>query len=250
MTLSMCEEFTTVGDHVTERGLRRDFQVRLEGDRLDVEKYLEVITTFQDLVSIGTNRTATFEEFRFHHRDIVSERGEETLSVPIAYYAQWSNWETREPTPPNPHDLLFTLAGLGGVEAIQRWCSVALRHRGALGRVMATRYRSSRFVSDKLLNRAAALEALDRDTHNQDDRSFKQRMLRLAALAGDRFLDAIDDAESWATRFKDARVAAAHHSDRHADDAGHLDYYLAEVAYFLFVCCFLRLIEANDVGDG
>jgi hypothetical protein len=117
---------------------------------------------------------------------------------------------------------------------------------GALGRVMATRYRSSRFVSDKLLNRAAALEALDRDTHSQDDLSFKQRMLRLAALAGDRFLDAIDDAESWATRFKDARVAAAHHSDRHADDAGHLDYYLAEVAYFLFVCCFLRLIEAND----
>lgn len=247
MTLSLCEQVTVVGDRVTERGLRRDFNVRLEGELSELEEYLRVITTFQDLVSVGTDRTSTFEEFKFHHPDIVHERSDrEPFSVPIDFYAQWSNWETRQPKTLHPHQLLFSLADLGGDDAIRRWCALALDHRGTVARLMATRYRSGGYVSDKLLNRAAALEALDRDTHDQDDIHFRERMLRLGALAGDPFTKAIGDVDRWAKRLKNARVAAAHHSNRHPAEAGRLDYYLAETAYYLFVLCFLRHIEAND----
>lgn len=247
MTLSLCEQVHVAGDRVTERGLHRDFVVRLAGERRELDDYLHVIATFQDLVSIGTGKTSTFEEFLFHHPDVVHEReGREPFSLPIAFFAQWSNWETREPGSVDRHGLLFSLSQLGGDEVIKRWCTFALEHRGTIARVMATRYRAGGYVSDRLLNRAAALEALDRDTNGQDDIPFRQRMLRLAELAGAPFTDVIVDVDGWATRFKEARVAAAHHSNRHPAEAGHLDFFLGDTSYFLFVLCLLRHISADD----
>ena len=246
MTLSLCEEIVMVGDRVTEAGLNRDVRVRLEGKQQDLEDYLKVLAIFQDLVSIGTGRTSTFEAFSFHHPGVVHELPDGAeYPVKIEFYAQWVNWETRKPGSVGLHNVLFNLADLGGEPAVQRWIRFALDHQGTIARVMGTRYRTGGYVSDRLLNRAAALEALDRDTHGQDDEWFKDRMLRLADLAGSPFGDAVGDVDRWASRFKKARVAAAHHSNRHPAEASHLDYYLSEVAYYLFVLCLLRHIGAD-----
>lgn len=247
MTLSLCEEIVMVGDRVTEAGLNRDVRVRLEGKQQDLQDYLRILTIFQDLVSIGTGRTSTFEAFSFHHPEVVHELRDGTdYPVTIEFFAQWVNWETRMPGSVGLHDVLFNLTDLGGEPAVQRWIRFALDHQGTIARVMGTRYRTGGYVSDRLLNRAAALEALDRDTHGQDDESFKNRMLRLATIAGSPFGDAVGDVDRWASRFKKARIAAAHHSNRHPAEAGHLDYYLSEVAYYLFVLCLLRHIGADD----
>jgi hypothetical protein len=236
MTLSLSERIGTVGDGVTESGLRRDFNVEVKGSRREIEDYVEVAIAFQQLVSFGVSRSSTFEELNFHHPDITR---------PVGFYAQWLNWETRDPQPPGPNDRLFNLAELGGTDGIHRWCALADAHRGTITRVMATRIRAGGYASDKLLNRAAGLEAFDRDTHGQDDIYFVKRMKRLAALAGEPFLDAIGDVATWATRFKAARNAAAHHINGRPAKANHADFFLAEVAYYLFVLCVLRHVQAT-----
>lgn len=54
------------------------------------------------------------------------------------------------------------------------------------------------------------------------------------------------EVQRWAIRFRDARVAAAHDSNRHPAEARESDDYFAETGYFLFVLCMLLHIEADD----
>ena len=63
MKLVLRETFGIVGNSVTGRGFERDFRVRLTGDRLELTEYIDVVSTFQALVSMGTGRSATIEEF-------------------------------------------------------------------------------------------------------------------------------------------------------------------------------------------
>lgn len=237
MSLTLGERFNVFGDGVTERGLRRDFTVRIAGIRNDIDEYLAVATAFQHLVSLGVGRSSTFEELAFRHPDI---------SRHIGFHTQWLNWETRDVRPPKTHDVLFDIEEFGGDDAIHRWCAFAETHRGVVSRVMATRIRAGGYVSDRLLNRAAALEALDRDTHSCDDIYFVDRMKRAAALAGDPFLNVIGNVDSWAKRFKNARNAAAHQVNGRPPKANHSDFFLAEIAYYLFVLCLLRHVQATD----
>jgi hypothetical protein len=60
-------------------------------------------------------------------------------------------------------------------------------HRSGLGRVAGTLYSNGMFMSDRLLNCAAAVEALDRLRTGYENSRFKTRLNRCAALAGKPF---------------------------------------------------------------
>lgn len=124
---------------------------------------------------------------------------------------------------------------------LQRWLDGAERHRSTLGRVMATRYSRHMYLSDRLLNRAAALEAFDRVETQYVQSNFSTRIRRCAELAGDPFRDLVGDVDWWIDTFRDDRDDVAHHFGRRPRDEFSAQLYLAESAYCLFVLCMMRV---------
>lgn len=240
MSLVLSEGVSMSGDRIAGRAVERDFFARLSGKRQDLQEYVDVASDLQDLVSIGTAKTAAFEELSFFHPDVERElTSGERFPIAIDYFAQWATTESRDPKI-DRFRLLFFLNDLGGAEFFALWAPVARAHRSSLGRVMGTRYRKGLFASDRLLNRAAALEAFDRVREGAGRAVFRQRMARCASLAGDTFEQLVGNVPRWIDAFKNERDAIAHHADRHPAEAGEVDYYLADSAYFLFVLCMLR----------
>lgn len=245
MRLRLREVVSLAGDRIADRSVQRDFSADIEGERQDISAYLEVAGDLQDLVSMGTDRTASFEALSFFHPDITRKLRDYAYQMPIDFLAQWATGETRRPEPLLSHDLLFTLPQLGGTDFLPRWFRVAERYRLSLGRVMGTRYRSRMFASDRLLNRAAALEAFNRSRSGSMDSRFRTRMERLANSAGPLFAALVGDVHTWSTRFKAIRDTIAHNSDQPVDEA-EVDHYLGDAAYYLFLICLLREAEAPD----
>lgn len=247
-TLTLSETVRVTGDRVTRRGLDRSFTATITGQRAPLQEYLHKISALQDLVSMGLGRTATFEEFTFHHPDIVQSLPDGTTrDVRVRLRAEWSNWETRDPESPKHHERLFSLVDLGGDEPVRKWLDFCSQHRISVARIMSTRYRSPGLASDRLMNRAAALEALHRDITGKNVK-FETRILDLATLAGEPFRRQIPDVAEWCSKLKTARDAIAHQFSRDPSQAGPADLWLAETAYYLFVNCALREISAGDAA--
>lgn len=135
---------------------------------------------------------------------------------------------------------MFTFEHLGGIDGVRRWMDAAHRHRGGLGRVMASRYAKGMFVSDRLLNCSAALEAFDRDSTGNKGTKFKTRMKRCAALAENPFTNLVGDVSRWAETIRLERDDVAHHFGRRMRSTGSETYYLWQSLYWLFVICILR----------
>lgn len=247
LSLEVLEQVGTDGDRITSREWTRDFVLRLGGDRRVIDEYLQTASHLQQLVSIGADRVSTFESVEFHHPDLIHERPDaDPIPINAEFYAQWLNWDARNTERIGYHDLLFTLDDAGGLDTVTRWCALADDYRTAIGRVMVTRHRASQMLDDKLFNRAAALEGLDRIRHNHDRRSFYERMMRCQDLAGASFTGTMGAPDRWARALKAARVDLAHHTDRIPARNIERLHWLSESAYFLFVMCMLRLAGAPD----
>lgn len=177
----------------------------------------------------------------FRHPDLKREReGKPDYLLPISFYAAWTaQRDDRKP----PHEMLFKFADFGGMAAVADWVRVASAHRSALGRVMATRYSKSMYVSDRMFNRAASLESFDRQI-NADNVYFKQRILRCVDLAGDKFNAMIVDRDKWADLVKGDRNDIAHHLGRDRESAE--QFFLSETLCWLFVMCMLRAMRAPE----
>lgn len=243
-SLRIHETYAIEGNRVTERTLRRDLVVEISGLLGMVEDYLVPLSMLGDLVSMGTQRTCTVESLQLYHPNRAHHLPSGgMLPIPTTYHAAWTNWDARDPTPIEPHQLLFTAMDLGGPDAIARWCNLT-EHRDLLSRVMATRYRPG-FPSDQLLNCAAALEALDKALH-RDRLGFRNRMRRLLDDAGPVFQASIGDGDRWAGAITRARNDAAHHTDREIPERGARDYALAQTAYYLFAATMLGLADAEQ----
>lgn len=163
-------------------------------------------------------------------------------------FATWQVEPPSELSPLRPHHLLFSLRDLGGMDGISRWLEVSAKHRTALGRVMGTRYARAMFVSDRVLNCAAALEGYDRDSHPAKC-DFGKRIRRLAGRAGDTFEGLVGDVPAWVKTLTDVRNDVAHHRARAAVMSSE-QYFLGESAYWLFVLCMLRDAEAPPAVFG
>jgi hypothetical protein len=152
-------------------------------------------------------------------------------------------WNTQAEKPMrrlHEHDLLFTFEHIGGIDGVRRWMDAAARHRGGLGRVMGTRYAKEMFVSDRLLNCSAALEAFDRDSTKNTGSKFKTRLQRCAYLAGTPFTNLVGDVSRWAETIRLERDDVAHHFGRRMRTSGSETYYLWQSLYWLYVICILR----------
>jgi hypothetical protein len=244
-TVTLGQTFRITGNRITERSLRQDFYFSIAAESiLPLGVLLDQASDLQDLVAIGTGRMPAYSSVEFRHPDVVATLGDKSYEMTIEMFAQWQVVNDRAPDALSQYDMFFTLPELGGMSGVERWLSVAALNRSELGRVMATRYSKSMYVSDRLMNCAASVEAYDRRKHGGGD-IFADRLTRAAGHAGDVFQDLVHDVEKWVKAVKDARNDIAHHKARLAH-ASMAHVFLGRSAYLLFVLCLLRDSQAPD----
>ncbi len=228
--------------------LTESFSIQLRfPSKVPVEDLIDLASDFQDLVSIATGRTAQFGEIQVGHPEVFREVNGERFPLKYTIWSAWTALRDDQLKPLNRFDLFFNLEDIGGIDALTAWMAVARKYRSALGRTMATRYSQDGYLSDRLLNRAAALEGFDRiDTGISNGRTFAQRIRRCVDLAGPRFAEVVYDPEKWITELKDQRNEIAHHYGRRMRQAVEEQLYLADGAYWLLVFCLLKETGVAD----
>jgi hypothetical protein len=146
------------------------------------------------------------------------------------------------------HEAYFGLEDLGGMPGVAKWLVVARKHRETLGKVMATRYAASMYVTDRYYNRVASLEDLNRQEAGDGNQtvSLNRRLTRCAKLAGQPFTDLVVNVDEWVKIVKSDRDDIGHHFGRRQRQHTTEQFYLSESTYWLYVLCLLRLADAPD----
>lgn len=196
----------------------------------------------QDLLTIAIARPAAFTHVAFRHPDIKVDHGEKTHYPDITLRAQWSVRPATRKKELRDHNLLFTLGDFGGSSQVAKWMKVAEEHKSTLSRVMSTKYATDRYVGDGFFSCAAALEAYDREKHS-DRKVYRTRLKRCATYVGTPFKELVGDVDAWAKLMTVNRNTVAHHNDGIADATAE-QIVLGESAFWLFVLCLLRDIDA------
>lgn len=237
------------GDGVDQRSLTQSFYWRVDsaGGKVSMDDALDWASDLQDLISICSLKSAGFEFVQFWRPDVYHQSPENRkIPVVIDMFARWNVRSERSSTRLYRPDFLFTFEDFGGMEGISRWMDVAEEHRSSLGRVAATRYARNMFVSDRLLNCAAALEGLDRTVTGHSTSKLKTRLTRCSSLAGEPFSALVDDIVSWAEAVRLDRDDVAHHFGRRTRSSSIKTFYLWESLYFLYILCVLRLCDSSE----
>ena len=229
--------------------LAQDFTVTLTaGHPGRIDDLICAAGDIQDLVTIGMGSPAAFRDVHLFHPAIRIQVGEKTIDRPVRLRAEWTVSRPADGKRPSTHDAYFTHADLEGALGVTRWLQVAHRHGHSLGRAMAVRCTQDMFVSDRLLNYAASLEAYDQLDHPDPDPqtgnyfAFTKRLGHCIQQAGPTFTELVGSAEAWVTAVKKARDDIAHH--KQGVDGGATHHYLAESAYWLYVLCLLQEAQA------
>ncbi|MER6313481.1 HEPN domain-containing protein [Streptomyces sp. NPDC001581] len=235
-TLELRHRLYTSGDGLSSRKIRQRFYFRYEASKLlSTQELLYIASYVQDLVSIGTNRIAQFEEVTFIHPD-ARYSGPETPQRPIEFFARWHAWMSEPLKPPAVN--MFDLSDIGGMAGVAEWAKSSSNNRLALARVTGSRYMKSMPLSDRILNTAAALESFDRTKH-RDSIEFRRRMARCANYAGAEFTRMIGrDRSKWAKLVKEARDDVAHNLGISRETTTQL--FLYESLQWLFILCLLK----------
>jgi hypothetical protein len=230
------------GDGMSDRALTQGFHWRVDQPGMvSMDDLVDLASDVQDLVSIATDKTAAFESVRFWHPEVYREMREGArMPQVIELFVVWNTQAERPVRRLHQHNLLFTFEHLGGIDGVRRWMDAAARHRSGLGRVMATRYAKEMFVSDRLLNCSAALEAFDRDSTKIKGSNLRTRLQRCAAFAGNPFTNLVGDVNRWAETVRLERNDVAHHFGRRMRTSGSETRYLWQSLYWLYVMCILR----------
>lgn len=237
------------GDGVHALGVEQGWALRFV---FPVERrmqwFIDAAGDFQDLATIGVGHTADFESVVVQHPDLplLSLAGTPIgdARADINYYARWS--ARSDPTDPvTKHDMYFTFDDIGGVDGVGRWMVLAEHYRTELGRVMATRYSSSMYLEDRIMNVCASLDSFDRvrrDTGTHVD--YVKRLEACIDLAGQPFLDLISqNPHQWARDVKELRHDLAHHRQRFRLEGSVGEHLVSEQLFWLFVMCMLRLVD-------
>lgn len=243
------------GDGVASRTLTQHFDLRIDAPdpnaRLPLDDLLDWASDLQDLVTIATGRTADLERVAYYDPDITRRTPSGRHDPePVEVIASWTAGTDPNPRHVERHRLLFTYDQLGGITALARWLDAAAAHSGALGRVMATRYSKPMFVSDRLMNCCAALEAFDRKTTGFQRAYLRTRMARCVDLAADPFAALVGDTTVWTDTNISARNEVAHDLERPVRHTAPATLYLSKSLYYLFVLCMLRTMQAPDAVYG
>lgn len=235
------------GDGLNERRLRQScfFEMTLN-QTVPLEDAVDVASDLQDLVSIGTHRVAAFDFLHLYHAETFTEGPNGSRRPEAArLLAPWLARTEEGKRHPHSYQMAFTFGELGGMAGVARWLETAARYRSMLGRVMATRY-VRMFVEDRFLHRTTALDGLHLKWAGTTQSRFLTRLKAMCKLAGQPMTSLVQDVDAWCAKAKAERDNLAHHYGRtiHQDSTDLL--YSSEVAYWLFVVCFLRLAQAPD----
>ncbi|WBQ06822.1 hypothetical protein [Kribbella sp. CA-293567] len=238
------------GDGITSRTLQQDYNFGARGDTLvELQDLLDIASDFQDLVSIGTGRTAEYSRVWLSRSDVHeksmadTDLGEKSLE----FFARWNVRDDVDSKPLWSHAMYFSYKDIGGIKGVEAWLNTAAKYRSLLSRVMAMRFSKSSFVSDRLMNRAAALEALDKALTGYAGSAFKTRIGRCGQLAGPEFVALIGgDVTKWAKAIEFERHDIAHHLGRHIRPLSPELHFLAESLYWAFILCILREMSVDQ----
>lgn len=244
-TLSLIQRLGLSGDRISGRSITQDFDVRFEPSGVRPwHALVEEVGIFQDVLTLAIGRVPNIEHLTLNHPDL-----DQTLPDGHVYrngvdvFARWTDQEARTLAKElHDHDVLFHF-DVVGTDGLQRLLMTADRFRRQLRRVTATLRTTEMYASDRLLNRCAAIESLDRVRTGTRQSNFKARLRRCATIAGDPFLEIVPDVETWLEVLRTRRDHVAHHLFNDDRETGFLDLILADSAYFLFALCFLREAE-------
>lgn len=250
--LRLTHRASSEGDGIVTRTLRQHYWFGYRRQTLCTsDELLDIASDLQDLVSIGTGRTAVFESVDFVRSDVrqPSLAGTDLGEMSLDYKAQWNVRDrSRKPGELDRHRMFFSYSDIGGLDGVQAWLTAAEKYRSPLGRVMTTRYQRGMFTSDRFLNCAAALESFDRSRTGTTQSAFQTRIKRCAGIAGDGFRRLVgDDVHAWAMAVKADRDDIAHHFGRRMKEDTPDQYYLYQSLYWLFILCMLREANMPDV---
>lgn len=247
----------TEGSGIHAQSLTQDFCARFDVPAPQpLSMLIEHASALQSLVSFATGRYALFQSVEFFHPDVsITPPGSESspprsIQLPIEYFVRWRGADkNQDDEPVARHDLLFDLTDIGGMAAVERWCSVVERHRTAIARVVGTKFVGSMDVNDRVLSRAAALESFDRVSTATSQSKFTARISRCIDFAGEPFLTLIGDVNTWVEVLRRERDDMAHHFGN-LQLGGPETLYLSESAYWLFLLCLFRAAAfPDDVFD-
>lgn len=240
------QEFRVTGDRVASRSLTQNFVLTIGvTEAQPIEDLLRQLRVVQDFASIGLNRSASTRHIVLKHPDCFRTYGKENERkdfVPIQFRARFVDYSGPPPERPlRDHDMLFSLDAAGGMEGVERWTATGTEYGSIVNRVVSAKYSRTMFVSDRLLNIAAALEAFDRTRTGTKGSKFRTRMMRNCDLAGDLFTDLVQDHGAWVLALKTQRNSVAHHLELPTVEiTTQQQHLMSESAYMLFAICMLR----------
>jgi ApeA N-terminal domain 1/Apea-like HEPN len=230
--------------------IAQDFSFGVDFSKIaSTEEILDVVSDIQGLVSIGTGRTAAFDRLTLFHPDLSRQLPDgRNIEDPIEFLAQWSAVPSKESKPLQYHDMFFSLQDFGGMPQVGKWLAVARKHRATLGRVMASRYEHSMYMSDRYLNGLASLEAFDRKERGKKIKaSLSERLTTCTQLAGNPISKLVPDVPEWIKVMVKDRNDIAHELGSRQREERVQWLYLADSAYWLYILCILRLAKAPDI---
>lgn len=231
-----------------EQSLRERYQWKIKFQELVTTiTAIEYASDLQDLVTIATGRVAEYDEILFFHPDLRRMVGESEHRLPIKLLTDWIPRDTSNSSGQrHAVHMFFTFDELGGIDGVKKWMDAMSRHRSALGRVMASKYRKGLFVEDRLFHRAAAIEAFARTRIGNNKVKLPGALRHCCDLAGPIFERLVGDTEAWHVVAKSNRDDIGHHLGKRPNQSGSAMYFLAESLYWLFVLCALKEADAPD----
>ena len=206
--VSLTQVFGANGDGQSGYGVEQDVWLSHDaGDLRSARDLLETTGVVRDIISMALDRSASIEAVSMYHPDVESDGRRERIDV----FAAWADQGDRvDPKVLAGWDCLFFFDDVGEV-GFQGLLDVGFEWRAELRRVMATMGARGGYNSDRLLNRCAALESLDRRLHPDERRSFRERMRELADTVGAPFAEVVGDLDDWTKQLKKHRDHVAHH---------------------------------------
>lgn len=214
-----------------------------------LDEFIDTATDIRALVTIAVGKSADIEKAVLLTLSYtLSLQGSQSGScaIDITCYCRWSH-RSEGSVAVRTHEMYFSLEDFGGAETIGRWLTTAIDYRTELQRVMATRYKNTMYLEDRVMNVCAPLESFDiaRRYRPKNTVDFIDCIKASIDYAGLPFRDLIVERPAdWARKVTTARKHLAHHGKQFRADGTVGERLLAEQLYWLFVHCILRVAQA------
>lgn len=247
-SLALFNTYDTTDRSATHLTVNQDFAFSAVPAGLRaVDELLQVASLFQDIVTIGTCRTAAFQDVNFFHPDIRHPHHKD-IREPIVMFAPFRNQSEDKVKYLNTFDMAFTFADLGKLGGVAKWLDLTSgsQLQPLVRRAMSIRYFHGMFATDRLFNIAASLERYDKIA-NPDGEAFLKRIERCVTYAGDPFASIVTDTEEWCENFRNYRNDVAHQNPVDPDHRAH--YFYSTVGFWLFIMCLMRDMGVDHLCD-